>query len=610
MFELIRSNKRRSVALIVGFVLILSLVGAAVGVLLGYGLQGTIIALLISGVMAFVSYWKSDAVALAVSRAKPADPEQYQRLHNLVEGLCIASGLPKPRVYIVDDPAPNAFATGRNPKHAAIAVTTGLLEKMNRVELEGVVAHELSHIRNYDILVSTLAVTLVGAVALLTNFAIRAMWWNGGRVNRSGDRNGGENPLAIVGFVLLDLRSVRRQGDAGRGEPQARDARRRLGVPDDAVPAGAHLRTGEAPRRRHGHPLGERCHRPHVDRAAHVRCRRQGEDGRVEQDVRHPPPARGADRAVEGAVTRNPGVVLLRIVSLAALAAAVIGCSSSGSTASTSTAAGDTAAPSTTSAPPETAPDTTADSTTTTVAAGPVYPLTGLPVTDPVAAQRPALVVKIDNNSAARPQSGLNEADIVFEEIVEVQTRFAAVFQSQGADPVGPIRSGRTQDIDLLGSFHHPLFTWSGGNKNVTKAIEKSDLVSLSAQKSTAYAGGGFFRSGDRKSPHNLYAQTSKLWALAPSDAAPPPQQFEYRTADEQPGGDPSTGVRGDMDGLAVGWTYDATTGLYARTSSGVAHGDALSGQVTTANVVVMSVVYRPSAADARQSGSADHRLG
>ncbi len=203
MFELIRSNKRRSVALIAGFVVVLSLVGAAVGVLLGYGLQGTIVALLISGALAFASYWKSDAIALSVSRAKPADPQQYQRLHNLVEGLCIASGLPKPRVYIVDDPAPNAFATGRDPKHAAIAVTTGLLEKMNRVELEGVVAHELSHIRNYDILVSTLAVTLVGSVALLSNFAVRAMWWNGGRVPRSGDREGGGNPLALVGFVFI-----------------------------------------------------------------------------------------------------------------------------------------------------------------------------------------------------------------------------------------------------------------------------------------------------------------------------------------------------------------------------------------------------------------------
>ena len=203
MFDLIRANRRRSVALVAGFVVFLAIVGAAVGVLIGYGVAGTIVAFAISAVIAFASYWKADAIALRVSRAHPADPLQYQRLHNLVEGLCIAGGLPKPRVYIVDDPAPNAFATGRNPRHAAIAVTTGLLEKMNRVELEGVLAHELSHIRNYDILVSTLAVTLVGSIALLTDMTIRLMWWNGGRVPRSGDREGGSNPLAYVGFALL-----------------------------------------------------------------------------------------------------------------------------------------------------------------------------------------------------------------------------------------------------------------------------------------------------------------------------------------------------------------------------------------------------------------------
>jgi heat shock protein HtpX len=202
MFEMIKANKRRSALLIFCFVVLLSLVGAAFGLLFGAGPTGAIIALVFSGVMAFASYWKADSIALAVSRAKPADPQQYQRLHNLVEGLCIAAGLPKPRVYIVDDPAPNAFATGRNPKHAAIAVTSGLLEKMNRVELEGVIAHELSHVRNYDILVSTLAVTLVGSIALLTNLGMRMMWWNGGRVRRDGDRNGG-NPLALVGLVLL-----------------------------------------------------------------------------------------------------------------------------------------------------------------------------------------------------------------------------------------------------------------------------------------------------------------------------------------------------------------------------------------------------------------------
>ena len=203
MFELIRSNKRRSMLLVAGFILVVALVGAAIGAIVGNGLAFTLVALVFSGAIAFASYWRADRIALAVSRARPAAPEEYQRLHNLVEGLCIAGGLPKPGVYIIDDPAPNAFATGRNPNHAAIAVTTGLLEKLNRVELEGVVAHELSHIRNYDILVSTLAVVMVGAVALMADLAIRMMWWNGGRVARRGDQPDGNNPLAYVGIVLL-----------------------------------------------------------------------------------------------------------------------------------------------------------------------------------------------------------------------------------------------------------------------------------------------------------------------------------------------------------------------------------------------------------------------
>jgi heat shock protein HtpX len=192
-------------ALIFGFVVLVVLVGVAIGYLIGGGPTASVIALVIAAVMAFTSYWKSDSIALKVSRAVPADPTTYQRLHNLVEGLCIAGGLPKPQVYVINDPAPNAFATGRNPQHAAIAVTTGLLEKMNRVELEGVVAHELSHIRNYDILVSTIAVTLVGSIAIMTDLGIRMMWWNGGRTSREGDRSNGSNPLALFGFVLLIL---------------------------------------------------------------------------------------------------------------------------------------------------------------------------------------------------------------------------------------------------------------------------------------------------------------------------------------------------------------------------------------------------------------------
>ncbi|MEQ8436986.1 MAG: M48 family metallopeptidase [Ilumatobacter fluminis] len=208
MHELIRSNKRRSALLVAGFVIVVTLIGALVGWLLGGGIVTTVVALLIAAAVAFTSYWKADAIALRVSRARPADEHEYARLHNLVEGLCIASGLPKPGVYVVDDPAPNAFATGRNPQHAAIAVTTGLLDQMNRVELEGVVAHELSHIRNYDILVSTLAVTMVGAVALMTDLTIRMMWWNGGRVPRQGDHADRNNPLGYVGLGLLVLAPV------------------------------------------------------------------------------------------------------------------------------------------------------------------------------------------------------------------------------------------------------------------------------------------------------------------------------------------------------------------------------------------------------------------
>lgn len=203
MYDQIRSNKRRSALLVAGFVIVLALVGVAIGLLFGGGVAPTIVALVIGGAIAFGSYWKADQIALAVSRARPADEHEYARLHNLVEGLCIASGLPKPGVYIVDDPAPNAFATGRDPRHASIAVTTGLLEMMNRVELEGVIAHELSHVKNYDILISTLAVTLVGAVALLSDLAIRMMWWNGGRVPRDGDHADRNNPFAYVGFAFI-----------------------------------------------------------------------------------------------------------------------------------------------------------------------------------------------------------------------------------------------------------------------------------------------------------------------------------------------------------------------------------------------------------------------
>lgn len=207
MFEQISANKRRSALLILSFVVVVAAAAWAFNLLIGGGVAGLAVALAVVAVLSFGAYWKSDAVALAMSHAEPADPVEHARLHNLVEGLCIAAGLPKPRIYVIDDPAPNAFATGRDPRHAAVACTTGLLEKLNRVELEGVLAHELSHVKNYDILVSTLAVTMVGVVALLSDWGLRFLWWGGPR-HRDDSRGGGGGPAAVVallGFVLLLL---------------------------------------------------------------------------------------------------------------------------------------------------------------------------------------------------------------------------------------------------------------------------------------------------------------------------------------------------------------------------------------------------------------------
>jgi len=205
-YQEIRRNKWRTFVILLTFVVLIVLVGVAVDVLLGFGIAGVVIAFVIALGMAFISYFNSDKVALAVTGAKPADGPGYQRYHNLVEGLCIAAGLPKPRLYVIDDPAPNAFATGRNPKHSALAVTTGLLALMNRTELEGVIAHELSHVKNYDILASTVAVTAVGTIALLADIGLR-FWIFGGRSSRRDSNDAGAIGIviAIAAMALLIL---------------------------------------------------------------------------------------------------------------------------------------------------------------------------------------------------------------------------------------------------------------------------------------------------------------------------------------------------------------------------------------------------------------------
>ncbi len=204
MYEQIAANKRRTFLMLFGFVVLITIVAAAIVLLFGGGWVGVIIAFAIAMALAWGSYFNSDKIAIAASRAKPADESEYRRYHNLVEGLCIAAGLPKPKLYVVNDPAPNAFATGRNPKHSALAVTTGLLEKMNRVELEGVLAHELSHVKNYDILVTTIAVTAVGTVALISDIGLRFAFW-GGMSNRR-DNNSDSGPIgAIIAVASLAI---------------------------------------------------------------------------------------------------------------------------------------------------------------------------------------------------------------------------------------------------------------------------------------------------------------------------------------------------------------------------------------------------------------------
>jgi heat shock protein HtpX len=156
-----------------------------------------VVAVIFSVVSSFVSYWYSDKISLAVSGAKPIEKEDAPELYRTVENLAITSGLPTPKIYIVPEAAPNAFATGRDPQHASIAVTAGLLQMMNKTELEGVIAHELSHVSNRDILVSSVVVVLVGTISLLANWLLNSFFWGG----MENERDNGALGL-VVGLVL------------------------------------------------------------------------------------------------------------------------------------------------------------------------------------------------------------------------------------------------------------------------------------------------------------------------------------------------------------------------------------------------------------------------
>ena len=207
MYEQIASNKRKSFFLVFFFLALIFLLAWLFEQIVGMGREGLIFAVILAVGMTVGSYYYSDKVVLAMSKARPVTKEEFPYLYNVVEGLTIAAGLPPPRCYVIDDTAPNAFATGRNPKNSVIVVTTGLLDKLNRVELEGVIAHEMSHIKNYDVLLQTLVVVMVGIVALLSDWMRRSFWWGGGRRKSSdGGKGGGAGAIVVaVGLAMAIL---------------------------------------------------------------------------------------------------------------------------------------------------------------------------------------------------------------------------------------------------------------------------------------------------------------------------------------------------------------------------------------------------------------------
>jgi heat shock protein HtpX len=199
----ISANKWRSVVLMTVFVALVIGIGYVFGVALKLPWLLPV-AIVIAVVQSFSAYWWSDKVALAISGAREVDKAAAPELYRLVENLAITAGQPTPRVYVIDDPSPNAFATGRDPKHAAVAVTSGLLEKLDKPELEGVLAHEFSHIGNYDIRLASIIVILVGFIVLISDFFLRYTFWGGGD---SDDNDSGQVGLILmlIGIVLAIL---------------------------------------------------------------------------------------------------------------------------------------------------------------------------------------------------------------------------------------------------------------------------------------------------------------------------------------------------------------------------------------------------------------------
>jgi heat shock protein HtpX len=203
LYTAMSANKRNSFFITVAITAVFVVLGYFLGKYWGSGYGGVFIAFLVALGMSLAAYYGGDKMVLGISRAKRIEKKDYPQLFNVIEELAIAGGLPMPAVYVIDDTAPNAFATGRDPKHASVAITTGLMQKLSRDELQGVMAHELSHVGNRDILYATMVGIMVGSIAMMSDFFLRSFFWGGGRRRRSNSEGGASGAIFLVIAIAL-----------------------------------------------------------------------------------------------------------------------------------------------------------------------------------------------------------------------------------------------------------------------------------------------------------------------------------------------------------------------------------------------------------------------
>ncbi len=206
-YDLVASNKRKSVLIIGIFIAFISGSAYVMARGFGYGLDMVGIALIASGALSFASYWWSDSIILSISGARPATREEFFDFFTVTENIAHSQGLPLPKLYVIDDSAMNAFATGRDPQHAVVCATTGILARLNRAEIEGVVAHELSHVKNYDIRLMSIVTILVGLIALLSDWMLRMSFWGGSRKRSDNDGGGQMQVIFFAAGLTLALLS-------------------------------------------------------------------------------------------------------------------------------------------------------------------------------------------------------------------------------------------------------------------------------------------------------------------------------------------------------------------------------------------------------------------